>query len=80
METDEARQKEKRLSEQLFTKTKAALIKCNTLKKQVDFLEDSKWKTVDRGFMIKPVSKLVATAMTTTVAVSVHTPLKGKQI
>ncbi|XP_033634493.1 HAUS augmin-like complex subunit 1 [Asterias rubens] len=40
METDEARQKEKRLSEQLFTKTKAALIKCNTLKKALQALED----------------------------------------
>ena len=33
MDTEESRQREKRLSEQLFTKTKAALIKCNTLRK-----------------------------------------------
>ncbi|XP_038077648.1 HAUS augmin-like complex subunit 1 [Patiria miniata] len=40
METEEARQREKRLSEQLFTKTKAALIKCNTLKKALQALEE----------------------------------------
>ncbi|XP_022104709.1 HAUS augmin-like complex subunit 1 isoform X2 [Acanthaster planci] len=40
METEEARQQEKRLSEQLFSKTKAALIKCNTLRKALQALEE----------------------------------------
>ncbi|XP_072050410.1 HAUS augmin-like complex subunit 1 [Amphiura filiformis] len=60
METEQARHSEQRLSEQLFTKTKAALIKCNSLKKALSALEDQvefqqpqlEKKTKESGFLL----------------------------